>query len=97
MVCWFSFSLGRGVGQRRTAVASPSPLSGEAPLRLWLPYTVTVGHDEEAISLVRGADGGSGYTVPERIEPERGKVSKNTSEPARKERWHVLHKRDSGS
>lgn len=27
-----------------TAVASPSPLSGEAPLRLWLPLTVGVGH-----------------------------------------------------
>jgi len=27
-----------------TAVASPSPLSGEAPLRLWLPVTVGVGH-----------------------------------------------------
>jgi hypothetical protein len=33
-----------GVGQRFTAVANPSPLVLLAPLRLWFPHTVGVGH-----------------------------------------------------
>jgi hypothetical protein len=36
-------SVALGVGHIMTAVASPSPLVAEAPLRLWLPFTLGVG------------------------------------------------------
>jgi len=37
-----------GVGHSATAVESPSPLSFEAPLRLWFPLTVGVDHKSTA-------------------------------------------------
>ena len=37
-------SLAVGVANAFTAVANPSPLVALAPLRLWLPQTVGVGH-----------------------------------------------------
>lgn len=43
----------------RGAVASPSPLVALAPLRLWFPQTVGVGHAEETLSEVRSANVGS--------------------------------------
>jgi hypothetical protein len=57
--CDFSYVLGSvpsfqslafGVGHFVTAVAKPSPLVGLAPLRLWLPFTVGVGHTCTAVS-----------------------------------------------
>ena len=47
-VAWLALpdrqSLAVGVAHLSTAVASPSPLFGLTPLRLWLPQTVGVGH-----------------------------------------------------
>jgi hypothetical protein len=43
-------ALAFGVGHFVTAVAKPSPLVGLAPLRLWLPFTVGVGHTCTAVS-----------------------------------------------
>jgi hypothetical protein len=40
---------------------------------------------------VRGADGGSWDTIPDRIIPERGQVSENSSHPETKQAWDVLH------
>jgi hypothetical protein len=46
---------------------------------------------------VRGANGRSWYTVPDRIEPERGQVSENGSHPETKQAWDVLHDDEVGS
>ena len=46
--------------------------------------------DEESVAEVRGADGGSGDTVPPRIIPERGKVPEHSGEPALDEGGDVL-------
>lgn len=62
-----------GVGQRCTAVASPSPAFWEIPFRLWFPHTVGVGHDENPGPALRrpdvlGADRESGRIVPESMQ-----------------------------
>jgi len=44
-----------------------------------------------------GAKGGSRYAVPDRIVPERGQVSENSSEAPTKEACGVLHDRVTGS
>jgi hypothetical protein len=56
-----------------------------------------VGHNEDAVAEVRGADMGRRYAIPFRIEPERGQVSENGSESERKVAWNVLQDRVSGS
>jgi hypothetical protein len=61
------------------------------------PTLPSVGNDPDAISLMRGADGRSWYTVPDRIEPERGQVSENGSHPETKQAWNVLHDDVAGS
>ena len=93
----FSPSDASGVGQRRTAVASPSPEVGLAPLRLWFPLTVGVGHNPDAVASVRGANGTSWYAVPFRVIPARGQVSKNTAQPSTKQRCDVLHEDEARS
>jgi hypothetical protein len=52
---------------------------------------VCVGNNPNPIPSVRGADGGSWHTVPDRIIPERGQVSANGSHPETKQAWDVLH------
>jgi hypothetical protein len=56
-----------------------------------LPPTRGVGNDPDPIASVRGADGASWHTVPDRIIPERGQVSANGSHPETKQAWDVLH------
>jgi hypothetical protein len=88
-----------------TQVASPSPLVGLAPFRLWFPQTVGVGalsatHDPDSIAVVDKRDlsamsreGGficSKHT-PSRIKPQRGQVSENCSKSQSNESWGVFH------
>jgi len=56
-----------------------------------------VGNNPNAVSSVRGANGGSWYSVPLRIIPERGKVSENSAKPPSKQSCDVLHDDESGS
>ncbi len=42
---------------------------------------VGVGHNPDAVPLVRGANGGSWYAMPFSIKPDLGQVSKNLSKP----------------
>jgi hypothetical protein len=63
----------------------------------WLPIVVGVANKPDPIALMSGADGRSWYTVPDRIEPERGKVSENGSHPETKQAWNVLHDDEAGS
>ena len=61
-LAWLDFqSRALGVGNIFTAVANPSPAFGLAPLRLWLPFTVGVGHNPNPVPSVRGIDGASWY------------------------------------
>lgn len=55
-----------------------------------LSLAVAVGQEEEPVSPVRGADGGSGYTIPPRNVPERGKVGDDGVEPPRSQGGDVL-------
>ena len=50
-----------------------------------------VGHDPDAVPLVRSAGGARSQHSPFRIVPQRGQVAENTSKPARSEHWGVLH------
>jgi hypothetical protein len=52
---------------------------------------VGVGNEPNAVSSVRGANVGSWNTVPNRIKPERGKVSENVCHSESKQVWDVLH------
>jgi hypothetical protein len=58
---------------------------------------VGVGNNPHSVAPVRGADGASRYAVPDRIIPERGKVSENGSHPETKQAWDVLHDDEAGS
>jgi len=87
-------SLAAGEG-KRTAVAKLSGFRVANRLAL-IPLlspssAVGVGHDPEAVPLVRGANGGSWYAMPLRIIPERGQVSENVAKPSTKQRCDVLH------
>lgn len=46
---------------------------------------------------MRGTDVGRRYTVPIRIEPERGQVCENVAHSSNKETWHVLQQCEPGS
>jgi hypothetical protein len=46
--------------------------------------------DEDAVALVRSADGASRYTIPPRHVPERGKVPEHKGEPSFDEQCGVL-------
>jgi len=59
--------------------------------------TVGVGHNEDAVTAVRGADGGSRYAVPLRVVPDLGQVSKYSPEPQGKVPCDVFQERPSGS
>lgn len=56
-----------------------------------------VGEEPNPVPYVRGADGSSGYTIPDSIIPERGQVSENSSHPETKQAWDVLHDESDGS
>jgi hypothetical protein len=56
-----------------------------------------VGNDPDPVPPVRGTDGGSWYTVPDSIIPERGNVSEYGSHPETKQAWDVLHDDEAGS
>jgi hypothetical protein len=56
-----------------------------------------VGHDEDPITEVRGADGGSWYAIPFRVIPDRGQVSEYVSHSSNKETRDVLQDHVSGS
>jgi hypothetical protein len=56
-----------------------------------------VGNNPDAVAPVRGADGRSGYAVPDSVIPERGQLSENSSMPGTKEAWHVFHNCKAGS
>jgi len=94
-----------GVGQFRAIVCRLgriSPVRPDPPPWL-LPYSVAVGvgytprDNEEPIPPVRGTNGLSWYTVPDRIIPERGKAAEYGVQPSRKERWNVFNNHESGS
>jgi len=55
-----------------------------------------VGHNEDPVAPVRGADGLRWDTVPLSIEPARGQLSENRSHPvgSSKQRWNVLQQDD---
>lgn len=50
-----------------------------------------VGNNPNSIPRMRGADGGSWNTVPDRIIPEREKVSENGSHPETEQTCDVFH------
>jgi hypothetical protein len=75
-----------------TTVANPSPLVGDAPLRLLLPQTVGVGHNPDPLADVRCASVDCSEHTPSRMIPHRGQVSENSSETQGSEHWAVLHK-----
>jgi hypothetical protein len=56
-----------------------------------------VGNDKDAITSVRGADGGSGNAIPLRVIPARGQLTEYPPESANKESCDVLHDDDTGS
>jgi len=55
-------------------LSPPSRPCRPGPVAAFACGVGTVGDDKDAITAVRGANGGSGYTVPPRIVPERGQV-----------------------
>ena len=50
-----------------------------------------VGHKPDAVTAVRGADGGRGYAIPFRVIPARGQVSDHVSKSPSKQTCDVLH------
>jgi len=64
---------------------------------LFQSRAIGVGHNPDPLAQVSGTNGGSRYAMPDRIEPERGQVSKNDSETPKSESIDVFHDRVSGS
>jgi hypothetical protein len=60
-------------------------------------WQVGVGHDEDPVTSVRGADGCRRYAVPLSVIPARGQVCEYLSHSSRKESWDVLHHDEPGS
>lgn len=99
-------SLARGVGHIFTATARGGDC-GEYPFFLAWPRVRSkndsglsfrlktpasgVGHNEQPVAAVRGANGCRGYAVPFRIIPARGQVPENAVKPPNKERCDVFH------
>lgn len=83
-----------GVGHILAYSASGIPPWAYFELRSVALSAVGVGNNPDAITPVRGADGGSRYAIPESIIPERGQVSENGSEPETKQACDVLHDDD---
>ncbi len=104
-------SLAVGVGHLLTAASNPTwhfVPSGLYAVALvdhvlpaggcLLPYAALgVGQNEDAVPLVRGANGGSWYAVPLRVIPALGQVSENSSEPQGKVPWDVFQQDVAGS
>jgi len=89
-------------GRPRLCVLFPDPLPldpygvavGVGYSALWLPET---GDAEDPVAEVRGADGGSGYTIPFRIKPERVQVSQDVAESSAEESGDVFGDDPGGS
>jgi len=60
-------------------------------------FAVGVGHNPDAVPVVRGAKGCSGNTVPFRVIPERGQITDDDVESAVLQGWDVLHDDVAGS
>jgi hypothetical protein len=58
---------------------------------------VGVGHKPEAVALVRGSNIGSSQHCPAAVIPERGQVTKDSSESPSKQGWAVFHEHETGS
>jgi hypothetical protein len=86
-----------GVAHSFTAVASPVPLFGPAPIRLLLPVTVGVGHKPEPVAAMGSADVGSSQHAPPTAIPERGQIGEDSPKSSNKQRWAVLHEDEAGS
>jgi hypothetical protein len=94
-------------GINRTSMASPicrfvafeirRRMAGTDAVCLSASFAIGVGHNPYPIPMMLGTNGRCRDAMPFRIEPERGQVSKNSSEPPRKEPWSVLHDNDTGS
>jgi len=56
-----------------------------------------VGNNPDAVSLVRGANGGRRYAIPLRVIPALGQVPENEAHPSTKQRCHVLQHCVAGS
>lgn len=89
-VCRFSFGDARGVDQDRRACVVSDGFPFPFVVVPFASLASAVGHDEEALSLVRRTNVGSAYAVPPRIIPERGQVPENGSETAINESWDVF-------
>jgi hypothetical protein len=91
----------RGVGHSPVrAIVSSDGRTAAPGLGDWfVPYGLAlgVGHDEDPVTSVRGADGGSGYAVPLRVIPARGQVAEYVSHSPSKETRHVLQQHPVGS
>lgn len=74
-----------GVGNNFFLACDP-PSSG------WPPFgwNTGVGHDENPVPLVRGADGQRRYAIPFRIKPALVNLGENVSESSTNESCHVL-------
>jgi hypothetical protein len=80
-------------GFARTATEKRGLLVGVSPQPRVAQTAKGVGHNPHALALVGSAGVGSPQHTPARIEPQRGQVSENASEPASSESWGVLHER----
>lgn len=68
-----------------------------ATLHVKLLLAVGVGHDEESIAWMRGANGTRWNTIPLRIVPARGKVPKDLREPPDAVIRHILQEHEARS
>jgi len=57
-----------------------------------LSEALGVAHNPNPLALVRGANVGCSQHAPLRIKPQRGQISKYSSESPRSEHWAVFHK-----
>jgi hypothetical protein len=88
----FAIAVGQNfVAMRATSGSWLPPLGPRSSLARGVGHVWRPRDDEEPISTLRGADGGSWNAVPPRIVPERGQVSENGSKSASKESCDVLH------
>ena len=81
--------------------ATSTRLCGPLLLLPWfgasgLQVGVGMSHDPDPLPFVRRANVGSSQHSPFRIKPQRGQVSKNSSESPRSECWAVFHEDEAG-
>jgi len=86
LICRWSFSVGVGHQARHPGCFA---IEGDN----WFAFAVGVAKfcdDEDPVPPVRGADGGSGNTVPLRIIPALGQRPENGIQSPSKESWYVF-------